>query len=36
MKTVWIYVNTGALPGDVDHVECTGPLTRRWKHQKHF
>ena len=21
MKTVWIYINTGTLPGDVDHLQ---------------
>jgi len=21
MKTVWIYINTDALPGDVDHLQ---------------
>jgi hypothetical protein len=32
MKTVWIYVNTDSLPGDVDHLQvfATGKAADRW------
>jgi hypothetical protein len=32
MKTVWIYINTDALPGDVDHLQvfATGEAADRW------
>lgn len=31
MKTVWIYINTDALPGDVDHIQvfATGEAANR-------
>jgi hypothetical protein len=31
MKTVWIYINTDALPGDVDHLQvfATGEVANR-------
>jgi hypothetical protein len=32
MKTVWIYINTEALPGDVDHLQvfASEDAARRW------
>jgi hypothetical protein len=32
MKTVWIYVNTAAQPGDVDHLQvfATEEAAQRW------
>jgi hypothetical protein len=32
MKTVWIYINTDALPGDVDHLQvfATEEAAQRW------
>jgi hypothetical protein len=32
MKTVWIYVNTDALPGDVNHIQvfASEEAAQRW------
>jgi hypothetical protein len=32
MKTVWIYINTDALPGDVDHLKvfASEEAAQRW------
>jgi hypothetical protein len=32
MKTVWIYVNTDTLPGDVDHLQvfASEEAAQRW------
>jgi hypothetical protein len=32
MKTVWIYVNTDALPGDVNHLQvfASEEAAQRW------